>query len=145
MNKKELGLFKEKLISMRHDIHLAMKMIKQNENESTSKEASGDLSSYSFHLADQGTDSMDHQRNFIFAEIDSAVLYDIDTALEKLDDGSFGLCELCGQEIPHARLEVIPFARLCVKCQSREEEHNKKNHESHWNQTFPLQEEDMSD
>ena len=143
MKKADKTFFKEKLIAMRREILMAMKNIKENENENTSKEASGDLSSYSFHLADQGTDSMDHQRNFIFAEMDSAVLHDIDAALEKIEDSTYGICELCEQEIPRARLEFIPYARFCVECQAKEEDtSNKESDESTWDYQFPMQEEE---
>ncbi|MEW6410068.1 MAG: TraR/DksA family transcriptional regulator [Nitrospirota bacterium] len=50
---------------------------------------------------------------------------DIDTALRKIDDGSYGLCEECGEEIPPKRLEVFPTATLCIRCKEEMERYQK--------------------
>jgi RNA polymerase-binding protein DksA len=88
----------------------------------TPKEASGDLSSYSYHMADQGTDTMDREMAFMFASKSGRLLYHIDQALLRIKDGSFGTCQTCGKMISTARLEAVPHARLCIQCKSAEEE-----------------------
>ena len=55
------------------------------------------------------------------ADIKRKELEEMDTALKKLDDGTYGVCEVCAEEIDDERLKVIPFATECVKCRSEEE------------------------
>jgi len=88
----------------------------------TPKEASGDLSSYSYHMADQGTDTMDREMAFMFASKSGRLLYHIDQALLRIKDGTYGACQTCGKMISVARLEAVPHARLCIQCKSAEEE-----------------------
>jgi DnaK suppressor protein len=88
----------------------------------TPKEASGDLSSYSYHMADQGTDTMDREMAFMFASKSGRLLYHIDQALLRIKDGTYGTCQTCSKMISVARLEAVPHARLCIQCKSAEEE-----------------------
>lgn len=78
--------------------------------------ATGDLSSHRTHIADQGTEN--YQREFAsqLKSIESEALREIDEALNRIATGTYGLCEECGEPIPLARLEVVPYARLCIKC-----------------------------
>lgn len=88
----------------------------------TMKEASGDLSSYSYHMADQGTDTMDREMQFMFASKSGRLVYHIDEALRRIQEGSYGTCQTCNKPISQARLEAVPHARLCIDCKSKEEE-----------------------
>lgn len=76
----------------------------------------GDLSSHRTHIADQGTEN--YQREFAsqLKSIESSTLREIDDALSRIANGTYGICENCGEPIPLARLEVVPYARLCMKC-----------------------------
>ncbi len=89
---------------------------------SSAKEAAGDLSSYSYHMADQGTDTMDREMAFAMASKSGRLLYHIDMALKRIKEGSYGLCQTCGKMIGTARLEAVPHARLCIACKSAEED-----------------------
>lgn len=86
------------------------------------KEASGDLSSYSYHMADQGTDTMDREMAFALASKSGRLVYHIDEALRRIKEGTYGICEKCGKQISAARLEAVPHARLCINCKAAEEE-----------------------
>ena len=77
--------------------------------------------SMSTHLADLGSDRAASDVSLGRLESESAEIQQIDEALEHLRDGGFGLCENCDQPIAKARLEAIPYARLCLKCKSMEE------------------------
>jgi DnaK suppressor protein len=83
-----------------------------------------DLSSYSFHMADQGTDAMEREKSFLFASKEGRYLYRIEEALRRLyaEPEAFGICHGCKKEIPFARLEALPHARYCLDCKLREEE-----------------------
>ena len=93
-----------------------------DESFKASEQASdGDLSSYSFHMADQGTDAMEREKAFMFASTEGRTLLEINEALRRLYRGEYGVCESCGQPIAHGRLEAMPYARLCVTCKEKEE------------------------
>jgi DnaK suppressor protein len=49
------------------------------------------------------------------------MLYKIDEALRMIEEGTYGKCEICGQAIPESRLQAVPFAKLCVPCQEKDE------------------------
>ncbi len=121
MNKKDTEHFKQLLLKKRKELTDQMDFIKEVEMETTLKEATGDHSSYSFHMADQGTDAAEREKNFYYAQRDGRLLYHIEQALERIEKGEFGLCIGCGKSIHHDRLEAVPHARLCIKCKSGEE------------------------
>jgi len=86
------------------------------------KDSSGDLSSYSFHMADMGTDAETQERAYQQLSKEGRLLYHIDEALRRLYNGkNYGLCESCGKPISKARLDLVPHARLCIECKSKEE------------------------
>jgi len=86
--------------------------------------ADSDLSSYSFHMADQGTDAMEREKSFLFASKEGRYLYRLEDALWRLytDPDNFGICHSCGTPIPFERLDALPHARYCLACKRREEE-----------------------
>jgi DnaK suppressor protein len=76
------------------------------------------------HLADleeMASDTMDTDSVCALVDIGSSTLAEIDAALERIDDGTYGVCELCEQVIHPDRLEILPFASLCVACQRLKE------------------------
>jgi RNA polymerase-binding transcription factor DksA len=90
----------------------------------TRDSADNDLSSYSFHMADQGTDAMEREKTFLFASKEGRYLYRVEEALRRLynDPENFGTCHGCKKEIPFERLDALPHARYCLDCKLREEE-----------------------
>ena len=73
------------------------------------------------HLADFGTESFEQEFNLSLLQSRELTLLEIDAAIRRIREGSFGICEDCGCIIPVARLEAIPYTRLCVACQARRE------------------------
>ena len=96
-------------------------LLKKTSLDTTMKENSGDLSSYSYHMADQGTDAMEREKAFLFASKSGRLLYHIDEALRRLRNNKFGNCIECEDPINPARLEAVPHARMCIKCKEAEE------------------------
>lgn len=121
MTKKDMIHYRNLLLEKRKELMNHMEIIKEVEMDTTIKESSGDHSAYSFHMADQGTDTMEREKNFFYAQRDGRLLYHIDQALLRIEDGSFGICDSCHNTIGHERLEVVPHARLCIQCKSKEE------------------------
>lgn len=70
------------------------------------------------HQGDAGSDAYDRDFALSVLANEQDALYEIRRAIERIDAGVYGLCQMCGDEIPQARLEAIPFARLTVECQS---------------------------
>ena len=70
---------------------------------------------------DLASEERDREINFILSDRERVKLKQIDDALERLDDGTYGVCESCGLEIAEERLEAMPFTRLCRDCQQDEE------------------------
>lgn len=85
------------------------------------KESSGDLSSYAFHMADLGSDAFEREMSFLRSSTEGKLLYDTIDALRRLYREEYGDCEACGKAISRERLMALPQARLCIECQSREE------------------------
>ncbi len=82
---------------------------------------SGDLSSLPMHIADQGTDSFEQEMTLGFMESEGEELKEIEEALTRIEEDRFGVCETCYKPITKARLEAIPYARLCVPCKRKED------------------------
>jgi len=125
MNKKDLEHFKKLLLKKRKEMSDHMESIKENEMDATVKEAAGDHSSYAFHMADQGTDTMEREKSFFYAQRDGRLVYHIDMALERIEEKTFGNCQSCNEPISRDRLEAVPHARLCIACKSKEERNRK--------------------
>lgn len=85
----------------------------ESEDESTSE-----LSHLAQHSADIGTETFEREKDFSILEQVEAELADVDRALRRLDDGTYGTCEACGQPIGDDRLEAMPAARFCMSHQS---------------------------
>ncbi|MBU4311647.1 MAG: TraR/DksA family transcriptional regulator [Candidatus Omnitrophica bacterium] len=120
MLKKETAQYKELLIKKREEIVNEIKHIAK-ENLKSQKETSGDLSGYSFHMADMASDSYDREFSLNIASGEQEVIYDIDDALKRIEEGKYGECLDCGKKIPSKRLKAVPHAKLCIQCKSKEE------------------------
>ncbi len=113
--------YETRLLEERGRLRKELGYLEQNVLKQNPRESSGDLSGYSFHMADAGTDAMEREKAFLFASTEGRALHDIDAALRRLYAGEYGACESCGVPIAPQRLEVVPHARLCIKCKEREE------------------------
>ena len=96
-------------------------LLKDMEGLDEERHSGGDASGVPLHLADLGTDVSETDVNMSCSASASDEIREIDEALDRIQDGSFGLCEDCGQAIPEGRLEAIPYARLCIPCKTQEE------------------------
>jgi len=84
-----------------------------------------EASAFGMHQADAGSDAYDRDFALSLLSQEQDALYEIDEALKRIEQGTYGICELCGKPILHARLEAIPFARFTVDCQSQLEKQRK--------------------
>ncbi|MFN2608883.1 MAG: TraR/DksA C4-type zinc finger protein [Acidimicrobiales bacterium] len=87
----------------------------------TEQEASSELSSLDQHQADLGTETFEREKDLAILERIEAELADVEHALRRLDEGTYGTCEACGRPIDEERLEALPATRLCRDDQARAE------------------------
>lgn len=121
MKKTELKKLK-KLLEDKRDTLLEEMEAMNSQMGKTLKESTGDLSSYSYHMADQGTDAMEREMTFMLSSKSGRFLYHIEEALRRIEKGDYGKCVSCGKPISFDRLEAVPHARYCIDCKSAEEE-----------------------
>lgn len=126
MNRKELKKFKDLLESTRRKIVGDLNHLQKDALNTSPRDASGDLSGYGFHMADVATDNYDRELNLDIASTEQRLLNDIDNALRKIEDGTYGQCEVCDSKISVQRLRAMPYARLCIKCKEEEEKKERK-------------------
>jgi RNA polymerase-binding protein DksA len=120
LSKKDLKHFEDKLLEERKKLLGQLGYLERTLNQ-TQRDSAGDLSAYSFHMADMGTDAMEREKTFLFASAEGRLLYNVDEALRRLYRNEYGICQSCGKEIGKARLDAIPQAGLCVACQEKQE------------------------
>lgn len=123
---KELEFFKKILIEERNSILASAKANMKSLVDSESGEYVGDNSTYATHMAEQGTDEMEREKNYLFVQRDEKYLGYIQEALNRIDLGTYGVCIDCLDEpkllcntcplIPKQRLEFVPITQHCLEC-----------------------------
>jgi DnaK suppressor protein len=73
-------------------------------------------STYSLHMADQGTDAMEREKAYLFAARERKFISHLTDALQRIKSGNYGICIVCGDLIEKGRLEAVPHARMCISC-----------------------------
>jgi RNA polymerase-binding transcription factor DksA len=90
-----------------------------NQMSGLAKESAEEMSSYSLHMADSGTDNFDRDFALSLLSSDQDAIYEIEEALKRIEKGTYGICELTGKQIPKARLDAIPWTRFTVEAQGQ--------------------------
>lgn len=113
LKKSEIAAYKKRLEEMRAQLSHSLKG--STAEVKTPDEATG----YSQHQADQGTDDFDRTISLEVTSKEYAILRQIERALEKIDENTYGVCDITGEDIPLARLEAVPYATMTVKAQEK--------------------------
>jgi RNA polymerase-binding protein DksA len=119
--KEELARLKKGLLEERQELEHQFKEIEQSSFGTGQSELSGEISSFDEEYADAGTDTFERERDLSLSNNIRDLLDKIDRAVDRIDEGSYGLCERCGRPIEKARLKALPYATLCVKDKQAEE------------------------
>ena len=122
--KEQMKNFRQLLITERAKLAEEIKTIAREASISP-RDASGDLSAYTVHMADMAADTYDRELSMNLVSSEQEMLYQIDDALKRLEDGSFGLCQQCSQPIAMSRLRAVPYASMCITCQRAKEQQSK--------------------
>jgi RNA polymerase-binding transcription factor DksA len=116
MTKADLETYRETLLALRRRLSGDVNHLAGEALHTTGGEASGSLSNAPLHMADLGTDNFEQEFTLSLLQNQEQALEEITEALERVRLGTFGRCEECGEAIPKARLQAIPYARHCVEC-----------------------------
>jgi RNA polymerase-binding protein DksA len=117
--KAQMEKFKNLLLEKRARILGDVQQLERQTLLNSQRDAAGDLSDYSFHMADVGSDAAERETMLGLASSQQKVLEKINKALERIDQGVYGSCELCGSEIGKERLAALPEAIVCMKCMTK--------------------------
>lgn len=126
MDKKDLERFKKILQQIRVKIAGDLAHLEGDTLNKAQRDAGGDLSGYSFHMADMATDNFDREFNLGLASSEQQILNQIDEALRRIEEGTYGTCEICEKPISQKRLVAVPYTKFCIKCQSEEEKKKRR-------------------
>jgi len=121
VKKKELEHYRKRLEEELVALSRAIGRLEKSVLQRSQREASGDLSAYSIHMADLGTDAMEREKDLLLASTEGRAVLQIREAMQRIEDGTYGVCEICGKPIGEKRLEMIPYAPLCARCQMKTE------------------------
>ncbi len=128
---KDLEHFREIILAKRDEIIEQLQNLKEQMLDPTTGEYINENSPYSLHMAEQGTDAMEREKTFLYAQRENKFLGYLEDALKRIDAGTYGICIECIDEpqhlcetcplIPKARLEAVPHSQLCLPIKQRQE------------------------
>jgi len=124
-SKRELNIYKEKLLNLKEDILNQIKDISKDTLMKSQKDISGDISGYTLHLADIASDHYERDFSLNLVSNERKILLEIEEALQRIKDGTYGICQMSGKPITKTRLKAIPYAKYSKKCQEQLEKENK--------------------
>ncbi len=121
MRKTELQRFRNMLLEEKERVAQSLakheKIIKHADDESGLETGKA----HSNHMADQGSDEFQYETTIKFANTEGRYLYNIEEALRRIENGTYGKCQACGKNIGLPRLRRLPYTRLCIECKEKEE------------------------
>ena len=118
---RELAFFRNLLLQHRDRRIDGIQFLASDALTRSQRESTGNLSGYSVHMADHGTDNFDREFAVNLVSGEQGVLNEINAALYRIEQGTYGICEGSGKPIERERLKVLPYARYCVAEQSERE------------------------
>jgi RNA polymerase-binding transcription factor DksA len=114
---------REKLLALKDTLLDSMNGVAKDSLRSRAE--GSEASAFGMHQADAGSDAYDRDFALSLLSQEQDSLYEIDEALKRIENGTYGICEMSGKSIPHARLEALPFTRYTVECQAELEKRNR--------------------
>jgi RNA polymerase-binding protein DksA len=121
MKKEKLVYFEQLLLKKRKAIQASVEQLR--ETTQNKEEDAPTAQRFDPDTVEQGSDSMDREKSFLFISREFQYLSKIDQALASIKKGTYGICSKCGNEIPEERLEAVPTAHSCVECKTLRLDH----------------------
>ncbi|MGZ4333662.1 MAG: TraR/DksA family transcriptional regulator [Gaiellaceae bacterium] len=112
---------RDALLDERRRVEHALATLRHEHPGSLDEEVEEIAATSDNHLAETATATLGREIDYTLGDNAEQVISEIDAALKRIDDGTYGTCVHCGQEIPHQRLEANPWASLCIDCKRRSE------------------------
>jgi len=112
---EQIKIFKDKLLSERNRVLEEMGEMQSSNLKQSISDQSGEVSRYSYHLGDTASLAYGREFSMGLTERQQKYLEQIDDALQRIDDGTYGICKVTGEPIPVERLEEVPVAKYSVK------------------------------
>ncbi len=125
MTEKDLKHFKQLLTEKRLSIMRDLGLLEAHSMNADAADSSGDLT-YSDHMAELGSDAIEREKAYYFSSRDGVYLEQVEDALKRIQDRTFGICRACGKEIPKARIEAVPTTTICVPCKEAEQQQKRQ-------------------
>lgn len=116
MDKNKLDYYKKLLLEEKESVMNTLELMKENDPDLSLRESTNELSAYDNHPADLGTETFMMEQNMNLESVEKLRLREIDDSLERINNGTYGKCDICGKDIDEERLEVIPEAKICMEC-----------------------------
>ena len=120
MNKRKLESFKKKLLREKEVLEKQYRDLEEGNLLASQSDFSGEMP-FEEEYAASGTTTFERERDLSLSENVKDILKRVDEALNRIEKGTYGICELCGQAIPEERLQALPYANLCITCKQKEE------------------------
>ena len=122
LKKKQLEHLEKRLLDERARARKALGLFDQR-SQADRDSSDSDMSAYTDHMADQGTEAQEREKAAAFATKEGRYLYRLEEALRRLyaDPDKFGICHTCGADVGFERLDALPHARYCIDCKRKEE------------------------
>ncbi len=117
--KDVLEHFKNIILTQKKELLEEIESLTGRMLDSTAGEGNEDNSIYSLHMADQGTDAMEREKNYLFAQRNDDHIRRLDEALRRIEQGTFGICVVCEKLIEKERLEAVPTTQKHVECKNQ--------------------------
>ena len=121
MSEAEARAYRQRLLGLLRRLDRDRSQLKEEALQTMGGEASGGLSDVPLHLADLGSHDFEEGMTLSLLENEEQLIEEINAALDRLDQGIYGRCVACQQEIPKERLQALPYARYCVPCAERQQ------------------------
>jgi RNA polymerase-binding protein DksA len=121
LKKSEIKAFKERLLQMRARLRGDVNAMADSALKRNREHANTGMSTMPIHMADLGSDNFEQEFTLTLMETEEGTLEAIESALERVEEGLYGVCEECEGPIAKTRLEAIPYAPLCIKCAQQRE------------------------
>ncbi|MFA5142799.1 MAG: TraR/DksA C4-type zinc finger protein [Candidatus Omnitrophota bacterium] len=119
--KSVLKKYMELLLKERERAGGGLSHIAETTLNRSQRDASGDLSGYSYHMADMASDDYEREFSLGRATDEQEILYLIDEAIKRVEYGTYGYCQQCNKLISAKRLKALPYSELCIECQKANE------------------------
>jgi len=116
MTKTELEHQRRRLLALKKRLGADLTQLEEEALRPVGGQAGGELSDVPLHPADVGTENYDVEVGLELLENEAQILTEIDDALARIDQGTYGICENCHREISRERLEAVPYTRYCIRC-----------------------------